>query len=61
MILRLHRHGPFLGAVLARVTIGSVFMVTALSWLELFVAFLQAFIFVFLTTLFIGTAMHPAH
>jgi F-type H+-transporting ATPase subunit a len=43
------------------ITFGSVLMVTALSCLELFVAFLQAFIFVFLTSLFISAALHPAH
>ncbi len=43
------------------ITFGSVLMVTALSCLELFVAFLQAFIFVFLTSLFISSALHPAH
>ena len=32
---------------------------TALSMLELFVAFLQAFIFTFLAALFIGMAVHP--
>jgi F-type H+-transporting ATPase subunit a len=32
---------------------------TALSLLELFVAFLQAYIFTFLTALFIGMAVHP--
>jgi F-type H+-transporting ATPase subunit a len=41
------------------VTIGSVLGVTALSLLELFVAFLQAYIFVFLTSLFLGMALHP--
>jgi len=43
------------------VTIGSVLGVTALSLLELFVAFLQAYIFTFLTALFMGMTMHPAH
>ncbi len=33
----------------------------ALSLLELFVAFLQAYIFVFLTTLFIGASVAPEH
>jgi F-type H+-transporting ATPase subunit a len=33
----------------------------ALSVLELFVAFLQAYIFTFLTAMFIGAAMHPEH
>jgi len=37
----------------------SVFGAVALSMLELFVAFLQAYIFVFLAGLFIGTAVHP--
>jgi hypothetical protein len=32
-----------------------------LSGLELFVAFLQAYIFMFLTTMFIGLAVHPEH
>lgn len=43
------------------ITAASVLGVTALSLLELFVAFLQAFIFVFLASLFIGTTLHPAH
>jgi len=45
----------------ASITLGSVLGVVALSLLELFVAFLQAYIFVFLTALFMGMAMHPAH
>lgn len=43
------------------VTGASVFGVVALSLLELFVAFLQAYIFTFLTALFMGMAMHPSH
>jgi F-type H+-transporting ATPase subunit a len=43
------------------VTLASVLGVTALSLLELFVAFLQAYIFTFLTALFLGTALHPQH
>jgi F-type H+-transporting ATPase subunit a len=43
------------------ITISSVLGVTALSLLELFVAFLQAFIFVFLTSLFLGSTLHPEH
>ena len=42
------------------VTGASVLGVTALSLLELFVAFLQAYIFTFLTALFLGSALHPA-
>ena len=34
---------------------------TFISLLELFVAFLQAYIFTFLTTLFLGMAVHPEH
>lgn len=37
----------------------SVLGATALSFLELFVAFLQAYIFVFLSSLFIGSVVHP--
>ena len=40
------------------VTIGSVSMAVCLSLLELFVAFLQAYIFMFLSALFIGMAVH---
>jgi F-type H+-transporting ATPase subunit a len=41
------------------VTPTSVLGATALSMLELFVAFLQAYIFTFLSALFIGMAVHP--
>ncbi len=43
------------------VTSVSVLGVIALSFLELFVAFLQAFIFTFLTSIFLGMAVHPQH
>lgn len=43
------------------VTLASVLGVVALSLLELFVAFLQAYVFVFLTALFMGMALHPGH
>jgi F-type H+-transporting ATPase subunit a len=43
------------------VTFASVFGCVALSLLELFVAFLQAYVFVFLTSLFMGMALHPEH
>jgi F-type H+-transporting ATPase subunit a len=43
------------------VTIASVLGVVALSLLELFVAFLQAFIFTFLTALFFGGVLEHAH
>jgi F-type H+-transporting ATPase subunit a len=39
----------------------SVLGVVALSLLELFVAFLQSYIFVFLTALFMGMSLHPQH
>ena len=47
-------HPLFLG-----VSVSSVLGATALSLLELFVAFLQAYIFTFLSALFIGMAVHP--
>ncbi|MBN2294936.1 MAG: F0F1 ATP synthase subunit A [Pirellulales bacterium] len=40
------------------VTVASIFGATAVSLLELFVAFLQAYIFCFLSALFIGMAIH---
>lgn len=43
------------------ITVASVLGVTALSLLELFVAFLQAYVFTFLTALFMGMALHPSH
>ncbi len=43
------------------VTVSSVLAVTALSVLELFVACLQAFVFTFLTSTFLGMALHPEH
>jgi len=47
--------------LLSVISVGSVSMVVALSLLELFVAFLQAYIFTYLTALFLGTALHPHH
>jgi F-type H+-transporting ATPase subunit a len=49
------------GFLLGGVSIASVLGVVALSLLELFVAFLQAYIFVFLTALFMGMQLHPEH
>ena len=46
-------------AIWGGVTFASVTGATALSMLELFVAFLQAYIFTFLSALFIGAAVHP--
>jgi F0F1-type ATP synthase membrane subunit a len=49
--------------IAAQSSIGVVVIIgcTALSLLELFVAFLQAYIFTFLTTLFIASAVAPEH
>jgi F-type H+-transporting ATPase subunit a len=47
--------------LLGGVSVASVLGVVALSLLELFVAFLQAYIFVFLTALFMGMSLHPEH
>jgi F-type H+-transporting ATPase subunit a len=46
-------------AVFWSVAGASVVGLVALSMLELFVAFLQAYIFTFLSALFIGSAVHP--
>ena len=43
------------------ITLTSVVTLVALSLLEIFVGLLQAFVFVFLTSTFIGMAMHPEH
>lgn len=48
-------------ALWGTITFASVLGQIALSLLELFVAFLQAYIFTFLTSLFMGMALHPAH
>jgi F-type H+-transporting ATPase subunit a len=50
--------GPLLWGTISGASVAGV---VALSFLELFVAFLHAYIFVFLTALFIGMAMHPQH
>lgn len=47
--------------LLGGVSFASVLGVVALSLLEIFVAFLQAYIFVFLTALFMGMSLHPEH
>ena len=46
-------------AIWGGVTVASVIAASLLSLLELFVAFLQAYIFTFLSALFIGAAVHP--
>jgi F-type H+-transporting ATPase subunit a len=43
------------------VTVASVLGQVALSLLEIFVAFLQAYVFTFLTALFMGMSLHPQH
>jgi F-type H+-transporting ATPase subunit a len=45
----------------AFVATASTLFVVAMSMMELFVAFLQAYIFTFLTTIFIGLAVNPDH
>ncbi len=39
----------------------AVLMAAAIYCLELFIAFLQAYIFTFLSAIFIGQVMHPEH
>ncbi|MBX3394851.1 MAG: F0F1 ATP synthase subunit A [Phycisphaerae bacterium] len=52
-----------LGTFMMESTVGPMIAVgcAALSCLELFVAFLQAYIFTFLTSLFIGASVSPEH
>ena len=45
----------------AVVSLISVVAVTALTFLELLVAIIQAFVFTFLTTVFLSMAVHPDH
>jgi F-type H+-transporting ATPase subunit a len=49
------------GLLFYPVTAASVIGVVLLSLLELLVAFIQAFVFVFLTALFLGGTLHPEH
>lgn len=48
----------FLGGAIAAVAAGGAVF---LNFLELLVAFIQAFIFTFLTTVFLSMALHPEH
>ena len=43
------------------ISIVSLAAVTALTFLELLVALIQAFVFTFLTTVFLSMAVHPEH
>jgi F-type H+-transporting ATPase subunit a len=52
----LARGGAFLG-----ITVAALLGGVAIMLLEVFVAFLQAYIFTYLTTLFIGMAVHTEH
>ncbi len=59
LILVVGQAGPsFVGGLTTGI---SVVAMTALSLLELFVAFMQAYVFTFLTALFLGMALNPAH
>ncbi|MDP8205628.1 MAG: F0F1 ATP synthase subunit A [Candidatus Electryonea clarkiae] len=54
--------GVFIALILSPfVAFASVPGAVAISMLELFVAFLQAYIFVMLSSLFIGSTIHPSH
>jgi F-type H+-transporting ATPase subunit a len=50
-----------LGAAWGGITVITILASVALSILELFVAFLQAYVFTFLTALFMGMNMNPEH
>lgn len=51
----------YAGFLFYPITAGSVLIVIGVSLLEIFVAFLQAYVFTFLTSLFLGMALHPHH
>ncbi len=53
--------GIKMGGAMLGVTLASALGALAISLLELFVAFLQAYIFTFLTALFLGAAVHSDH
>ena len=59
VILGFHLDGRWAATSSYPVMASSVIGVILLSLLELFVAFLQAYIFTFLSALFIGSAVHP--
>jgi F-type H+-transporting ATPase subunit a len=52
---------PVRGGISPGGTLASIVLGTALSMLELFVAFLQAFVFVLLTSIFLGMQLNPEH
>jgi F-type H+-transporting ATPase subunit a len=58
MILIFKNYGV---AVASITTVASITAVVLMSFLEIFVAFLQAYIFVFLTTVFMGFSVTPEH
>ncbi|HLW63917.1 MAG TPA: F0F1 ATP synthase subunit A [Gemmataceae bacterium] len=59
MLIVMAKYAP--GYMFWPISFGSVLAVTALSFLELFIAFLQAYVFAFLTSIFLGMALHPEH
>jgi F-type H+-transporting ATPase subunit a len=60
-LIFIYMAAPISAGLWAGVTLTSVAGIVALSLLDLFVAFLQAYIFTFLTALFMGMALHPEH
>jgi F-type H+-transporting ATPase subunit a len=61
ILIFIYLAGKTLFVLWATITVSSVLGQVVLSLLELFIAFLQAYIFTFLTSLFMGLAMHPQH
>jgi F-type H+-transporting ATPase subunit a len=54
-------HGQLSTLLFAPISLGSVLFIVALSLLEIFVAFLQAYVFTYLMSLFLGMTLHPEH
>jgi F-type H+-transporting ATPase subunit a len=48
-------------ALFSVISIGSALFIVALSLLEIFIALLQAYVFTFLTTIFLSMTLHPEH
>jgi F-type H+-transporting ATPase subunit a len=60
ILIFIYLAGSLAPALWGTITFASIVGQLALSLLELFIAVLQAYVFTFLTSLFMGMALHPA-
>ncbi|HEY4737465.1 MAG TPA: F0F1 ATP synthase subunit A, partial [Xanthobacteraceae bacterium] len=49
------------GGIWTAVSLAPMFLIVAISALELLVAFLQAYVFAILTCIYLNDALHPGH